>query len=106
MNNMVFVENDLALLISILQTARWIFPLLALILVFIIRVIAPQQWQYHQQQRIYKQIQLGAQVTTINGLTGTICNLSDHFIIIELADGRKTEIVPQAIVSVRHEKTT
>lgn len=90
----------------ILASTRWgraLVPFVILTTIFTLLIIIPQQWRQQAQLALYKQITIGARVITTTGLQGKVLHTSENFIILELADGRKIEIVRQAIASVHHD---
>lgn len=92
-------------LISLIQWCSVLVPLIALCITLGIVVVMMQYWQIHQHSALLKQIKVGAMVTTVHGLEGTICHVIDNVIIIELASGRKIEILRQTITAARHDHT-
>lgn len=103
MKIIAFITDDPLIILDCIRWCRYLVPFIALALIFTLLILIPQQWRHENQQRLYKQIKPGTLITTIHGLQGTVCHASENFIIIELVDGRKIEIVRQAVASIHHD---
>ena len=103
MKIVALIVNDPLTILEGIRWLRYLVPFIALIIIFTFLILIPQQWRHESQQRLYRQIKPGTLITTIHGLKGIICQISENFIIIELDDGRKVEILRQAVASIHHD---
>jgi preprotein translocase YajC subunit len=90
--------------ITYLRLIATIIPLITLVFSLYLLILIPQKQQQAAQQLLRKKLYVGSRISTHHGLSGTIYNLSDNFIILALDDGRKIEIVTPAIATIHHEK--
>lgn len=82
---------------------RITLPLLALCLGLFTFIIQPQARRIQAHNSTQKQVKTGMRVTTVHGITGKVCSVSENFIILELEDGRKIEIIRTIIAIIHHE---
>lgn len=87
-------------LLTLLSICWILIPCTALVAACIYLILLPQQRYTGAQYQLQTALTIGARVSTIHGLTGTICSLSDVFAILSLDDGRKVEVVTRSICTV------
>jgi preprotein translocase YajC subunit len=73
---------------------------MSLTFAYVLFFLVPQRQERRRTQMLHKQLKPGTHVVTIYGQHGTICNISESFIILQLDDGRIVEVIAQAIGSV------
>ena len=103
MKIITLIVSDPLVILDCIRWSKYLVPFIALAVIFILLIIIPQQWRQQQQLAVNKQIKPGTHIVTIHGLKGMVCHASENFIIIELDDGRKVEILRQAVASIHHE---
>ena len=91
--------------IDYLKTLQQIIPAATIVVTFLLFVILPQRYHKQQQQQLFKKLRPGTCVKTLHGISGTIYSCAGNFIILELDDGRKIEILRQTIAAVAYDKT-
>ena len=91
--------------ITLISFLRFALPCATLLFAVIVLIIIPQQQLKHNNRKKHAAITVGAFVTTLNGIRGTILEISENTIILQHVDGRKIEITKQAITSVIYEKS-
>lgn len=101
----MFIFEDTLFTLSLIGWCRAVIPVAALIFMCIMLIVVPQQWQSNNRAQINKALKPGTRITTIHGLAGNVCSVSENFIIMQLHDGRKIEIIRNTVASVSHEKT-
>lgn len=94
---------DTSFYITCLRFLRIALPFLTIGLVFFCFILQPQSHRLKSQESILKQLKKGTRITTVHGITGKVCQASENFIILELDDGRKIEIIRTVIAVIHHE---
>lgn len=69
-----------------------IIPLAALAAVFYFVLIRPQQKEKAEHDKLLASLQKGERVITASGLHGTIANVSDDTILLEVAEKTKITV--------------
>jgi preprotein translocase subunit YajC len=74
-----------------------ILYLVALIGIFYVMVIRPQQQRQKKHQQTIESLVPNMDVTTYGGILGTIVKVKDKTIILKIADNVKIEVLKSAI---------
>ena len=75
------------------------FPFIILGLLFYFLLIRPQQRRSKQHGNFLSKIKRGDEVLTSSGIYGKIEGLTDHFVILEVAENTRIRIVKSQIAS-------
>jgi preprotein translocase subunit YajC len=67
-------------------------PLILIFAVFYFILIRPQQKRQKEQRQLLQNLKKGDKVITTGGLQGTIVNLSDTVVTVEIADKVKVKV--------------
>jgi preprotein translocase YajC subunit len=89
-----------------LTCIRWchiLLPAMTFAIICWLLIILPQHRKQQHQKQLVRHIKEGMYITTIHGISGIACAVSENFIILECSDGRKIEIVKQTIAVIHHE---
>lgn len=86
--------------LTLISIARTGIPLILLAITFYVYLSKPLQKQREQRSDINHQLQPGCSIVTRNGITGTVCQVLHHTIIIEREDGLKIEVLKESVVEV------
>ena len=93
---------DHQLFASFIAVLRIIIPCIGLVLACLVLIVFQQYRTGQINRALDEELCIGAIVTTNDGLVGTICNMQENSIIVQLPDGRKKEITIQAVALVHH----
>ena len=74
-----------------------LLPLLLIFVVFYLVLIRPQQRRVRSHQQLVETLDPGDEVVTIGGIFGTIVELEDTHVILELWDGTQVKFLRSAI---------
>ena len=77
-----------------------LLPLLAIVLLFWLLVIRPQQKRQKATAQLQASLQPGQRVMLTSGVFGTVSSLQDDRLRIAVADGVELEVVRAAVASV------
>lgn len=77
------------------------WPLILMFAIFYFLVIRPQQKRQRQRLAMLDALKLGDQIVTIGGIHGTIVELKDDIVRIEVADNTRITMEKHAINQVR-----
>jgi preprotein translocase subunit YajC len=80
----------------------YIFILLLLVLMWVM-LIRPQRRRQVETQRMINSVQVGSEIVTAGGLYGTVTELGDDEVHLEIADGVEVRIAKRAIAGVMSE---
>ncbi len=72
-------------------------PLILIVVVFYLLLIRPQQKRAKQQRALVSSLEVDDRVVTIGGLHGTIAELGDSTIRLEIAPATTIELERQAV---------
>jgi preprotein translocase subunit YajC len=95
--------RETAFYLTCIRWLRIVLPLLVTSIVFLSFIILPQKNRLDKHDSIKKQLKNGVRITTVHGISGKVCDVSENFIILELDDGRKIEIIRSVIAIIHHE---
>ena len=74
----------------------YIFILLLLVLMWVM-LIRPQRRRQVETQRMIDSVQVGSEIVTAGGLYGTVTELDDDEVHLEIADGIEVRVAKRAI---------
>ena len=74
-----------------------LFPLIFLILIFYFLLIRPQQQKQKKQAELLNSIQKGDKVVTIGGIHGTVTQVDDEAVLLEVDKNTKIRLSKSAI---------
>lgn len=77
-----------------------VLPLVALVAIFWIFIIRPQNKKQKEAEKMRDSVQKGDKIVTIGGVHGTISAVREKTIVIKVEDGAKIEFDRSAIASV------
>lgn len=80
-------------------------PLILIVAVFYFLLIRPQKNRQRAARELLSQMQIGDRVVTIGGFHGTIGDISDDIIRLELAPGLAVTLAKSAVARVLSEPT-
>src|SRR5262245_46645843 len=79
-------------------------PLALCMLVFYFFMIAPERKQRKKREQMLANLQKGAKVVTSSGLYGTVAQVQDQIVTLQIADGVRVRYALSAIQTVVEEK--
>ena len=71
----------------------------AMIVLFWVLIIMPQRRRRATQQQILMQLEPGDEVMTVGGLFGTVREVGDHHVELEIAPGTQVRLAKSAITA-------
>ena len=76
------------------SSPMWSFvvPMIFMVVIFYFLLIRPQQKKAREHKALLDNLKRGDRVVTSGGLIGTIVNIEDPLVIIEVADKVKVEV--------------
>lgn len=74
-----------------------LLPLVLLVVVFYFILIRPQQRRMRSQRELMSSLSVGDEVATIGGIVGTIRELDDDEVVLEVADGVDLRFLRSAV---------
>jgi len=74
-----------------------LFPLIFLIVIFYFLLIRPQQQRQKRQTELLNSIQKGDKVVTIGGIHGTVTQVDDEAVLLEVDKNTKIRLSKSAI---------
>jgi preprotein translocase subunit YajC len=74
-----------------------LLPFLLIILVFWFLIIRPQQKRQRAAQEMQSELSPGSQVMLTSGIFGTVSEITDDHVAIEVADGVQIKVIRAAI---------
>jgi preprotein translocase subunit YajC len=77
-------------------TSSLIFLVLMVVLFYLL-LIRPQQRRARQQRELLSGVQVGDEVVTIGGMHGTVREVDDGEVVLEIADGVEVRFLKSAI---------
>jgi preprotein translocase subunit YajC len=76
---------------------------IAFLLLWLI-VVRPQRRRQAQQQQVISELRVGDEVLTAGGIYGTISQLDDDHVTVEIAPNTEVRVARRAIAGVTHEE--
>jgi preprotein translocase subunit YajC len=77
-----------------------LLPILGMLLIFYFLMIRPQQKRQKEIQKMLAAVKKGDRVLTASGLYGTVSNVKDDVLVLQIADNVKVEMVKSAVTGV------
>jgi preprotein translocase subunit YajC len=74
-------------------------PLIAIVVIFYLLVILPQQKRTKEHKRMIESLKVGDEVLTTGGIFGVITGIADQLFTIEIAKDVKIKITKSAIAT-------
>lgn len=78
-----------------------LFPLAIFAVIFYFFILRPQKKRQKAQNELLNSLGRGDQVVTIGGFFGTIRDVKDDSLIVEIADGVKVKVLKSAVATKR-----
>ena len=78
------------------MTAAPIF-LVGLLVLFWLLIVAPQRRRRRQQEALIEQLEPGDEVLTVGGLLGTVREVGEHEVVLEIAAETRGRVAKSAI---------
>ena len=78
-----------------------LFPLAIFVVIFYFFIIRPQKKRQKAQDTLLSSLSRGDQIVTIGGFFGTIREVKDDSLVVEVADGVKMRILKSAVATKR-----
>ena len=75
-------------------------PLVLIFVVFYFLLIRPQTKRAKEHRAMVAALEAGAEVVTAGGILGKVVELSDQFVVVEIADGVKVKVQRHTITQV------
>lgn len=78
------------------------FPLIffaGMIVIFWLLIVAPQRRRRQQQQALLTQLEPGDEVMTVGGLFGTVREVGDHHVMLEVAPETRVRLAKSAVTA-------
>ncbi|MFA7620432.1 MAG: preprotein translocase subunit YajC [Aminobacteriaceae bacterium] len=76
-----------------------LFPLALFVVIFYFFIIRPQRKRQKAQDNLLTSLTRGDQIVTIGGFYGTIREVKDDSLVLEIADGVKVRILKSAVAT-------
>jgi preprotein translocase subunit YajC len=90
------------------QNVTFLISLVLMVAIFYFLLIRPQQRRVRQQRDLVDSLGVGDEVVTIGGMFGTIFEMNDESVTLDVGSGTRIRFVKQAIARkfVREEPET
>lgn len=95
--NIMFFCHDFLLHVQLARFAHTSLAWLALFAIFYVLIIKPQQQERKRLQELTSLLKPGIIVSGDDGVVGTVFAIFTHSIIIQLATGKKIELLKEQI---------
>ncbi len=82
-----------------------LFPLALFVVIFYFFIIRPQRKRQKAQDNLLTSLTRGDQIVTIGGFYGTIREVKDDSLVLEIADGVKVRILKSAVATKKASAT-
>jgi preprotein translocase subunit YajC len=79
---------------------KGLLPILLIFVVFYVVLILPQSRRRKQAQALQRNVEPGARVMLTSGLYGTIAEIDDDVLVVEIADGVLARFAKAAVLRV------
>ncbi len=76
-------------------------PFILIFVIFYFMLIRPQQKKAKQRQEMIQALKKGDRVITMGGLIGTVTNLGDKIITIQVAEGVRVKVLRKNIEELK-----
>jgi preprotein translocase subunit YajC len=81
----------------------FIFIIIIAFLLLYLIVVRPQRRRQNQQQQILNELRVGDEVLTAGGIYGTVSELEDDLVTVEIAPSTEVRVARRAIAGVTRE---
>ena len=81
----------------------FIFIIIIAFLLLYLIVVRPQKRRQNQQQQMMKELRIGDEVLTAGGIYGTVSELEDDLVTVEIAPSTEVRVARRAIAGVTRE---
>lgn len=81
--------------------ASFLFPMLAIVVIFWFFIFRPQMKRHKQHQAMVNAVARGDTVTTAGGLIGKVARVQDNEVEVEIAPNVKVRVVKQTLSDVQ-----
>jgi preprotein translocase subunit YajC len=71
----------------------------AMIVLFWVLIVMPQRRRRAVQQKILMELEPGDEVMTVGGLFGTVREVGDHHVVLEIAPGTDVRLAKSAVTA-------
>ncbi len=71
--------------------------------VFYLLLVRPRRRRRQAQQALLSAIQKGDEVVTIDGMVGTVRQIRERFVVVEVADHKRVRLLRSAVSQVLHD---
>jgi preprotein translocase subunit YajC len=71
----------------------------AMIILFWVLIVMPQRRRRAVQQKILMELEPGDEVMTVGGLFGTVREVGDHHVVLEIAPGTDVRLAKSAVTA-------
>ena len=83
------------------QTLQQLLPLIIIFVLFYLFLIMPQQKKQKERKNMLANLKKGDKIITIGGIYGTIVEIKDDELTLDLGDGIKIKVSRGAIGGIR-----
>ncbi len=85
---------------NMMQMIGQFLPFILIIAIFYLFIIRPQSQQRKKLAKMINNLKPGDKIITKGGIIGTISQIKENTLIIQLHDGTKIEILKHAVISM------
>jgi preprotein translocase subunit YajC len=71
--------------------------LAGLLVLFWLLIVTPQRRRRRQQESLIEQLEPGDEVLTVGGLLGTVREVGEHEVVLEIAPGTRVRVAKSAV---------
>jgi preprotein translocase subunit YajC len=82
----------------------FVVPMVFMVVIFYFLLIRPQQRKAKEHRQLLENLKKGDRVLTNGGIIGTIVNIEDQFVILEVADKVRIEMARPYIAGMAPKK--
>ncbi len=82
-------------------TAVLLIYIVVVVGVFYLLLVRPQRRRRRVQQDMLAGIQKGDEIATVDGIIGTVRQVRDRFVLVEVADHRQIRLLRSAVAQIR-----
>jgi preprotein translocase subunit YajC len=87
-------------------SVKGLLPVVLIVAVFYVVLIVPQARKRKQAQALQRTVEPGAKVMLASGMYGTIHDVEDNALIVEIADGVRVRFAKASVLRVLPEEST
>ncbi len=75
--------------------------IVVVVVVFYVLLVRPQRRRRRVQQEMLSAIRKGDEIVTIDGILGTVRQVRDRFVVVEVADHKQVRLLRSAVSQIR-----